>query len=51
MVFEEYLSRYDDELCPEHGVITYVNGDVLCSIHSDSDEEVESGDVPFLVVV
>jgi prepilin-type N-terminal cleavage/methylation domain-containing protein len=48
VVFEEYLSRYDDELGPELGVITYVDGDVLCSVHSESDEKDEGGDVPFL---
>jgi prepilin-type N-terminal cleavage/methylation domain-containing protein len=46
--FSEFLYRYDKELCPEHGVVIYEDGEVLCSIHSGSGEEEEGGDVPFL---
>lgn len=48
VVFKEFLSRYDEEMCPEHGVITYEDGDVMCSDHSESGEEDKSEDVPFL---
>lgn len=47
-VFSEFLNKYDEELCPEHGVVIYEGGKVLCSIHSESSEEEESEDVPFL---
>jgi len=47
-VFNEFINRYDKELCSEHGVAIYEDGEVLCSIHSGSGEEDESGDVPFI---
>lgn len=46
VVFNEYFNNYGDEICPEHGVVIYKDGEVLCSIHSESGEENE--DVPFL---
>lgn len=42
-VFEEFLKDYGKDLCPEHGVLIYVDGKVKCSKHSE-----EEGDVPFL---
>jgi Tfp pilus assembly protein PilE len=52
VVFVQYLQDYGQEICPEHGDISYVDGEVHCSLHpgdnegGDSDEEGES--VPFL---
>jgi len=48
VVFYAFLNRYDEEICPEDGVITYEDGDALCSVHSGSVEDDESKGVPFL---
>lgn len=41
-VFEEFLKVYGKDLCPQHGVLIYVDGRVKCSEHTEEDE------VPFL---
>lgn len=46
VVFTEYVNNYDVEICPEHGVVIYKDGEILCSIHSGGENE--DGDVPFL---
>lgn len=53
IVFEEYFLNYGSEVCPSGGVISYEDGAVKCSIHSDSHEENDNLDegnegVPFL---
>ena len=41
-VFEEFLVGYDRDMCPEHGVIGYVDGKVRCGVHTvDEDGDVE----------
>jgi hypothetical protein len=47
-VFSEFLNKYGEEICPEHGVVIYERGEVLYSIHSGPSEEEESEGVPFL---
>lgn len=40
-LFEETLAEFYEDLCPEHGEISYVDGKVICSLHgSDDGEEV-----------
>ncbi len=49
-VFSKKLRLYKDEICPELGEITFVDGEVRCSVHSHGkmdEEEVDEG-VPFL---
>lgn len=46
VVFNEYFNDYEVEICPDHGVVIYKDGKVLCSIHSGGENEY--GDVPFL---
>ncbi|MBU3159848.1 prepilin-type N-terminal cleavage/methylation domain-containing protein [Clostridium frigoris] len=45
-VFEQFLQGYGKNLCPSHGVITYVDGKVQCSEHIKEDDN--GGDVPYL---
>ncbi|MEQ6376435.1 type II secretion system protein [Bacillaceae bacterium S4-13-56] len=49
--FVDYLATYDGDVCPENGVMTYHDGVVNCSIHSeDLSNENDSNDgvgVPF----
>ena len=44
MVFEQFLQENGKEICPGHGVVTYVDGKVKCSVHTKEDD----GDIPFL---
>lgn len=49
LVFEQYLQKYGKIRCPDHGVISYVNGKVQCSVHiRENDSENNDADVPFL---
>ncbi|GLB58988.1 type II secretion system protein [Cytobacillus sp. NCCP-133] len=52
-VFVQYLHSYDGEICPEGGVISYVDERVQCSLHSEDldggrDLDEDDGDVPYL---
>lgn len=40
------LESVDGIICPSDGIVTYANGEVICSVHSHEEEN--SGDVPFL---
>jgi hypothetical protein len=42
-VFEKFLQENGDNICPEHGAVTYVDGKVKYSVHTEEDD-----DVPFL---
>lgn len=52
-VFNEYLQKYENNLCPANGDIKYVHGTVRCDLHykdeanGNGDDE-EDGSVPFL---
>ncbi len=57
VLFKSFLNDYSKNTCPSHGEITYINGEVRCSVHIDeesieSDDEddngLEDGSVPFL---
>ncbi|PMC37353.1 hypothetical protein CJ195_11365 [Bacillus sp. UMB0899] len=51
VAFSGYFLRYEAKVCPEFGVINYVDGEVHCSVHDhiESDEEEDKGvGVPFL---
>lgn len=37
-MFTEYLQKYGVNICPDHGYISYVDGNVWCSVHSKDDE-------------
>lgn len=45
ILFVQSLEEYND-ICPEHGVISYTNGEVHCSKHFVIEEPEE--DVPYL---
>jgi prepilin-type N-terminal cleavage/methylation domain-containing protein len=50
-VFLQYIDEYDKAICPVHGEISYVDGEVQCSIHTSEDEsnsDEEEGEVPYL---
>lgn len=50
-LFLEYLLGYETEICPVHGVITYWDGEVLCSIHSCAEvdeQDEEDNSIPYL---
>jgi type II secretory pathway pseudopilin PulG len=52
VIFTQYYLEYGSSICPEHGEISYVDGEVQHSVHPEddgsqgSDEEDES--VPYL---
>jgi len=48
-LFTMYVREFGEQICPENGVITYVDGEVNCSVHTVNDhEEDNEGEVPFL---
>lgn len=51
MLFSEFLLKFDGFLCPEDGIFSYTSrtgSEVICSVHSET-EELETGDgVPWL---
>jgi prepilin-type N-terminal cleavage/methylation domain-containing protein len=51
-VFEQYLLDYDVSLCPIGGDISYLDGEVRCSVHHGDDDgegsEEQEVSVPFL---
>lgn len=42
-IFDRFMQKNGKGICPEHGVVTYVDGKVKCSVHTIDDEE-----LPFL---
>jgi prepilin-type N-terminal cleavage/methylation domain-containing protein len=54
LVFVQSLHDFGEDICPEHGDISYVYGKVRCSVHprdveiEDSEEEEQDEGVPFL---
>jgi hypothetical protein len=50
--FTTFLNEFDSEVCPVGGVVSYSDGHVDCSVHSDDDEiegdSADDGGVPFL---
>ena len=49
--FNEFLLSYGDEICTVGGEISFLNGKVECSIHSESDADSgddEEDEVPYL---
>lgn len=51
--FQECFLGYDHEICPSGGVISYEEGAVNCSIHNETDGDVDdpnngNSGVPFL---
>lgn len=53
VVFREFLLIEDFEVCPEDGVIRYVDGEIECSVHSvvngeEKDDDNDEGGVPYL---
>jgi hypothetical protein len=50
MVFTSFLIEFGFEVCPVGGVVTFLDGHVDCSVHSDEEdqEEDDSGGVPYL---
>ena len=49
-MFVNYLHVYDEELCPLGGQVTYSEGKIQCSVHSDrqDDKDEDDGGVPYL---
>ena len=55
LLFDQFILENGNDLCLEDGVISYVDGHILCSIHSDAgsaeddDEETDpGGEIPWL---
>lgn len=44
ILFNQYILENGSDLCPEDGFISYVDGHILCSIHSTDDSEDENDD-------
>lgn len=52
-LFSKTLDEFEGDLCPDDGIYTYEDGEVLCNVHSVESEEEDSdddddGSVPFL---
>lgn len=48
-LFSQFILEYEGKICPSDYVVTYENGEVKCSFHSNEDEdEDEDGEVPYL---
>lgn len=39
--------QYGKDICPENGNVSYDNGQVRCSVHTNKDEH-DEGEVPYL---
>ena len=55
VLFSQYLQEYQGAVCPAGGAMSYMDGEVECSVHShneveqdNQDEDRESDSVPFL---
>jgi hypothetical protein len=53
VVFSAFLKEFGSEVCPVGGVVSYSDGHVECSLHSDEDHEEDdsgedNGGVPYL---
>ncbi|MDN5291557.1 MAG: hypothetical protein PWQ06_1796 [Anaerophaga sp.] len=48
LVFEEFVDGSYSGECPTGGSYSYVNGEVVCSVHGEAGEEEEESTVPFL---
>ena len=46
IVFEKYLQCYGNDICPKHGEVNYIDGEVKCSMHLEDEDIID--DVPFL---
>lgn len=50
--FSQYLQRYEGDICPSGGEISYVDGTVRCSLHPSGEgwekEDDADGGIPFL---
>ena len=53
-MYSQFFQEYGSEVCPENNIVTYVNGNLRCSVHSNEknnieDDQKENDDpVPFL---
>jgi prepilin-type N-terminal cleavage/methylation domain-containing protein len=52
-IFDEFLQKYEQNICPTNGGIKYVNGKVRCTLHFEdeangNDDGEGDGSVPFL---
>lgn len=39
IAFEEFLKDYEKNICPEYDYITYVDGKVVCSLHTEEESK------------
>lgn len=50
-IFHQYKLEYGQDICPEHGELSYINGKIQCKIHNRGDATEnydDDGSVPFL---
>ena len=47
ILFNQYIIENFNELCPDEGLISYIDGEVYCSIHKPI-EETDDEEIPFL---
>jgi prepilin-type N-terminal cleavage/methylation domain-containing protein len=48
LYFAKFLQGYDGDVCPAGGELSYVDGSVKCSVHSEIEDDQGDEDVPFL---
>ena len=42
------MNEYNPKKCSSGGIISYSNGEIKCSLHSDDGNNEEEEEVPFL---
>lgn len=48
IIFEQFVQMQGKNTCPEHGIITYLDGKSRCSEHAKENDESDDDNVPYL---
>jgi prepilin-type N-terminal cleavage/methylation domain-containing protein len=46
--FNNFLTEYNQNICPDGGVITINDGEIYCDKHIDNVEVIDDGGVPYI---
>lgn len=48
LVFEQFILGQDGVVCPSEGNVTYVDGEVICNVHCNEEENSDGEEIPIL---